>query len=242
MVLPDVFSVILTVFTTSNEKALTCAIVALFVISQCVCGFWDALRKPASTLSIWLAYRLSVSAFMFNIDPFNCSRTRGEMWTDRNLWQCPSSTNAITESFLSSVKSNMAAAREVWSLYRWTERRLFEKFGLSNRHWDNWLMSTHTKRIVVLCDVTPCSLVEMYGVVGTNVGELTEYLWSRRLACWRKVTDVSEEISSSVFRVQRASGLLIYDSEVKVPRSFETSGIRAQRHVVTSRSLESLSV
>jgi len=103
-------------------------------------------------------------------------------------------------------------------------------------------MSTHTKRIVVLCDVTPCSLVEMYGVVGTNVGELTEYLWSRRLACWRKVTDVSEEISSSVFRVQRASGLLIYDSEVKVPRSFETSGIRAQRHVVTSRSLESLSV
>lgn len=75
---------------------------------------------------------------------------------------------------------------------------------------------------------------------GVNVGELTEYLWSQRHACWRTVTDVSEEINSSVFRLQRSSGLLIYDSEVKAPRSFETSGILAQRHGVTSRSLESL--
>lgn len=71
--------------------------------------------------------------------------------------------------------------------------------------------ATHTKRFVVLSDVTPCRLVEMYGVVGADVGELTEYLWSQRHACWRTVTDVSEEISASVFRVQRSSRLLIYD-------------------------------
>jgi len=68
--------------------------------------------------------------------------------------------------FLSSVKSNMTAAHEVCGVFA-DERRgvFFEKFRLSNRHWDNWLMSTHTKKFVVLCDVTPCSLVEMYGVV-----------------------------------------------------------------------------
>ena len=77
----------------------------------------------------------------------------------------------------------------------------------------------------------------MYGVVEENVGELTEYLWRQRRACWRTVTDVSEEINATVFKVQRSSRLLIYDSGGKsttILRNVGNSRPTTRRHIPLS--------